>query len=461
MLDWVLSSSIKLLIETDQNSQRVVSHLCDLVRRSEGCVRSALVPAGTGARVIERKQISSQSVSNSGSLRRRLGPVLLVLYGTGVTIGAGIYVLIGPVAGHAGLYSPWAFFLAAVVMGLTVASYAELCTRFPVAAGEAAYVRNAFRSRTLSRLTGFLMIITAVVASATVALGASGYIAQFVDWPQPLVVGAIVVLLGMVSIWGVLESVLLASVFTLVEIGGLLVIVITGLVDGVPIGTSLFAFPLADPSSWSGIAFASVLAFFAFIGFEDLTNMAEETVAPERTMPIAMVVTLIATTVLYMLVAAVAVTSVPIADLAESEAPLSLVFSRLANINPAAMSLIAIIATLNTILAEMTMATRVVYGMARQGDLPLRFGHVHRHTSTPIPATIVIVAVTFLLTLLVPFIELAKATSIATLVIFALVNLALIRIRLRDGFGAHLRVPMWMPIAGLLTSIGMIASVVL
>jgi amino acid transporter len=406
------------------------------------------------------KQAPRRRLSESGALRRRLGPILLVLYGTGVTVGAGIYVLIGSVAAHAGLYSPWAFFLAAVVMGLTVASYAELCTRFPVAAGEAAYVRNAFRSRTLSRLTGLLMVATAVVASATVALGASGYIAQFLDWPRPVVISIVLALLGAVSIWGVLESVLLASLFTLIEIGGLLLIIALGFVKGTPIGPVLLSIPLADAGAWSGIGVASVLAFFAFIGFEDLTNMAEEAVAPERTMPVAMAVTLLATTVLYMLVAAVAVTNVPIAELAASEAPLSLVFVRLANINPAALSLIAIVATLNTILAEMTMATRVLYGMARQGDLPSQFAVVHRRTSTPIPATLVIVATTFVLTLIVPFVELAEAASLATLTIFVLVNASLIRIRLRDGAGPHLRVPMWIPVAGFVTSLGMVVSAV-
>src|SRR5512132_1492971 len=94
----------------------------------------------------------------SAVLRRRLGLPLLVLYGTGITIGAGIYVLIGAVAGHAGVYAPWSFILAATVMALTVASYAELSTRFPVSAGEAAYVRAAFNSRILAVLTGLLTI---------------------------------------------------------------------------------------------------------------------------------------------------------------------------------------------------------------------------------------------------------------------------------------------------------------
>src|SRR6185369_10509502 len=117
------------------------------------------------------------------SLRRRLNLALLTLYGIGVTIGAGIYVLIGPVAGHAGVHAPLAFVLAAIVMGLTVCSYAELCTYFPVAAGEAAYVKAAFGDRWLSTITGLLMIATAIVASAAVALGSVGYIAEFIDLP--------------------------------------------------------------------------------------------------------------------------------------------------------------------------------------------------------------------------------------------------------------------------------------
>jgi amino acid transporter len=403
----------------------------------------------------------SRILTQSAKLRRRLGPALLILYGTGVTVGAGIYVLIGPVAASAGRHAPWAFLLAAVVMGLTVASYAELCSRFPVAAGEAAYVRFAFKSRLLSTCTGLAMIGTAVVASATVAIGASGYIRQFVDWPQPVLVAAIVFALGAISVLGVLESVLLASLFTLIEVGGLLVIIVTGFATGAPVQESLFALPPLTAASWSGIAFASLFAFFAFIGFEDLTNMAEETVAPERTMPVALITTLVVTTALYMLVAAVAVTSVPPQELAASPAPLSLVFRTIVGISPAAISVIAIVATLNTILAEMTMATRVVYGLARQGDLPRHFAHVHTKTATPVLATVAVVAATFFLTMLVPFLELAEATSIATLVVFAMVNLALIRIRLRDGSGRHLRVPIWMPVAGFATSLAMIASATL
>src|SRR5450759_3989147 len=207
----------------------------------------------------------------AAALQRRLSLPLLVLYGIGITIGAGIYVLIGAVAGHAGTYAPWSFVLAAVVMAFTVGCYAELTTRFPVSAGEAAYVRAAFRSRAASTLTGLLTIVIGIVSSAAVALGAAGYIAQFTDWPPSAVVALLLAVFGAVAAWGILESVLLASLL--------------------------------------GIGYASPLAFFALIGFEDLANVVQEAKVPHRGIPRAMVLTLVISTVLYVAVAAIAATA--------------------------------------------------------------------------------------------------------------------------------------------------------
>jgi amino acid transporter len=377
------------------------------------------------------------------ALRRRLGLPLLVLYGVGITIGAGIYVLIGAVAGHAGRYAPWSFLLAALTMAFTVGSYAELATRFPVSAGEAAYVRAAFRSRTASTLTGLMTILIGIVSSATVSLGAAGYIGQFVDWPQGVIVAAVLAALGAVAVWGILESVLLASLFTLIEAGGLAIIIVAGIHARVPVGSAL-ALPPFDAGTLSGIGYASLLAFFAFIGFEDLANVVEEAKAPHRDIPRAMALTLIISTVLYVAVAAIAVAAVPVGELAASSVPLSLVFHTIANVSPVTISLIAIVATLNTILAQMTMAARVVYGMARQGDLPGFAGRVHPKTATPLFATAVIVVTTLALALLVPFERLAEGTSLATLLVFMLVNLSLLRLRHRriHSDGPHVRVPL-------------------
>jgi amino acid transporter len=399
----------------------------------------------------------------SAPLQRRLGLPLLVLYGVGITIGAGIYVLIGAVAGHAGRYAPWSFALAALCMALTVGSYAELATRFPVSAGEAAYVRAAFASRLASTLTGLLTILIGIVSSAAVALGAAGYIGQFTDWPQSLVVIALLLALGAVAAWGILESVLLASLFTLIETGGLIAIIVAGVHARLPFAEVLLAAPPLEAATLSGIAYASLLAFFAFIGFEDLANVVEEAKLPQRDIPRAMVLTLLISSALYLAVATIAVLAVPIDTLAASPAPLSLVFRAVANISPATISVIAIVATLNTILAQMTMAARVVYGMARQGDLPRLAGHVHPKTATPLIATALIVAATLLLALLVPFERLAEGTSLATLVVFALVNLSLLRLRHRKFHtpGPHVRVPVWVPAAGFAVCLAMMAAAVL
>jgi amino acid transporter len=379
----------------------------------------------------------------------------LALYGVGITIGAGIYVLIGAVAGHAGRYAPWSFLLAALTMAFTDGSYAELATRFPVSAGEAAYVRAAFRSRTASTLTGLMTILIGIVSSATVSLGAAGYIGQFVDWPQGVIVAAVLAALGAVAAWGILESVLLANLFTLIEAGGLAIIIVAGIHARVPVSPAL-ALPRFD----AGIGYASLLAFFAFIGFEDLANVVEEAKAPHRDIPRAMALTLVISMVLYVAVAAIAVAAVPVGELAASLAPLSLVFRAVTSVSPVTISLIAIVATLNTILAQISMAARVVYGMARQGDLPGFTGHVHPKTATPLFATAAIVVATLVLPLLVPFERLAEGTSLATLLVFLLVNLSLLRLRHRGvhSDGPHVRVPLWVPAAGCVTCLAMMAA---
>ena len=396
---------------------------------------------------------------NTARLSRRLNLTLLTLYGIGVTIGAGIYVLIGAVADHAGQNAPLSFLCAAIVMGLTVGSYAELCTRYPVAAGEAAYVKAAFRLRWLSIVVGILMTATGVIAASTVSLGSLGYIAQFIELPSWLVLIIIVAGLGLVSAWGVLESVVLASIFTIIEVGGLAAIIVAALHKGVPFETAILAWPQGGTSVWLGIAFAGLLAFFAFTGFEDLTNMVEEAHTPERNVPIAMAITLVVTTVLYAVVAAISVTAIAPRDLAASPAPLSIVFREVAGISPLAISAIAIVATLNTIIAQMTMAVRVLYGLAQQGDVPKIFGQVNRKTSTPLVATATIIVAVIAAAYIAPLERLAELTSIGTLAIFALVNLALLRLRAtRAKPRGTITVPIIVPLLGFLSCVAMMIT---
>lgn len=393
-------------------------------------------------------------------LRRRIGLPLLVLYGTGITVGAGIYVLIGAVAGHAGVYSAWAFALAAAVMAFTAASYAELATRYPVSAGEAAYVRAAFGSRLLSTAVGSLRLATGIIAAAAVTLGGAGYIRQLIELPTLLIAVTIVVALGIIAAWGILESVMLAGLLTLIETGGLVWIIASAVHSGIAFSPALLVPPPLDAGVLSGITFASLLAFFAFVGFEDLANVVEEAKSPQRNIPRAMALTLLITSVLYVSIAAISVSAVAPSILAASPAPLSLVFRSVAGISPATFNVIAIVSTLNTILAQITMTARVAYGMARQGDLPRMVGDVHSPTGTPLVATGLVMLAVAALALTFPLEPLAESTSLATLLIFAVVNLSLLRVRSRPAQpgAAIVRVPLWIPWLGLVTCVLMMGN---
>ena len=184
----------------------------------------------------------------------------------------------------------------------------------------AAYVRAAFQSRLLSTMTGLSTVVIGIVSPAAVTLGSAGYIRQFVDLPQGIIVVTVVVVLGAVAAWGILESVLIASVFTLIEVGGLLIIIAVAIHAQLPLATALGHWPPLEIGTLSGIAFGSLLAFFAFIGFEDLANVVEEAKTPHRDIPRAMVLTLLISTALYVAVAAIAVSAVSADRLAASPA---------------------------------------------------------------------------------------------------------------------------------------------
>lgn len=401
---------------------------------------------------------SVQEIPETGKprLKRSLNLPLLVLYGLGTTIGAGIYVLVGAAAGRAGIYAPMAFVAAAIGIAPTAASYGELASRYPVSAGEAAYVNAGFGSRAMSLFTGWLVIVSGVVASAAIAIGCAGYIRTFIDLPISLVVTAVIVTMGLVAAWGIVESVLLTALFTLIEAGGLIVLVYAGfshdsdLILRVP---ETFP-PIAELGIWLGIANAGLLAVFAFIGFEDMVNVAEETRRPRITLPWAIFLTLAITTILYTLVTMVAVLAVAPAELAKSEAPLSLVYSRLTGASPIMISGVAIFATANTILVQLIMASRVVYGMAEQGTMPKLFARVNALTRTPLFATLAIVTVTLILALGFNLERLAEVTSQIVLVIWALANMALVLIKLRKGPEPDdaFIVPLWVPITGFVFS---------
>jgi len=392
-------------------------------------------------------------------LRRRLTLPLLTLYGLGVTIGAGIYVLVGATAAKAGVYAPISFLLAAVVVGFTGFSYCELATRYPVSAGEAAYIRAGFNSRALTLTVGLMVVSSGVVSSAAIAIGAAAYLQAYVPLSPQLLTALVVLLVGLVAVWGILESVTLAALFTVIEIGGLGLVVYFGLASkpevladfGAEFGNLI---PPFEVGVWSGIVSAGLLAFFAFVGFEDMVNVAEEVKEPGKTMPRGIILTLIMATVIYFTVVSVVVLVVPMHTLVGSSAPLALIFDSAGPMPRGLFSIIAIIATVNGALIQIIMASRVIYGLAAQGSLPRILAKVNPHTRTPLPATGLVVGIILLLACFLPIAELARTTSIIVLMVFALVNLALLRLKWSGPApsGDVFHVPIWVPRLGFATS---------
>jgi basic amino acid/polyamine antiporter, APA family len=395
-------------------------------------------------------------------LRRSLSLPLVVLYGLGVTIGAGIYVLLGATTARAGIYAPVSFVVASIVMAFSAASFAELSARFPVSAGEAAYVRAGFQSSSLALLVGFLVILTGVVSSAAITVGSTGYLLEFIDFSDPTLVSIVVLTVGIIAAWGIMESVIFASIFTIIEAGALVAIIIVGIGSNPDLIFDLPRVipPLADLGAWTAISGAGLLAFFAFIGFEDIVNLAEEVKHPQRNLPRAIFLTLGISTLIYFLVTLVAVLSVPVDELAASRAPISFVFGHITGASPVVITAIAIVATLNGVIIQIIMSSRVLYGLGKQGSVPVIFARIHARTRTPLIATGTVTAVVLVLALLFPLEGLAEWTVRIVLVNFALVNMALLLLKRRGSTAPEggFTVNIWVPFAGVITCLALLAG---
>jgi amino acid transporter len=391
-------------------------------------------------------------------LSRSLSLPMLVLYGLGTTIGAGIYALIGEVAAVAGYLAPFSFLVASLMAAVTAMSFAELSARLPRAAGEALYVREGLSSRALSTSIGLLVAFAGLVSAAAMVNGFVGYLHQFVAADRVVAIVLITLAMGAVAAWGIAESVSIASLITVVEIGGLLLVIAVSpgsLPDDPFNGVQLL--PALDGERWGYVFSGAILAFYAFIGFEDMVNVAEEVKRVRRNLPLAILLTLGITTLLYLLLMTVAVLSVPPAELAASEAPLAYLYQQYTGGNAYIISVIGMFAILNGALIQVVMATRVVYGLSAMGQLPAALCSVHPRTRTPLFATALVTAVILTLAISGGLASLAKLTSTTMLIVFSIVNLALWRIKRRDPRPQGVRVfPAWVPMSGFLVSIAFV-----
>lgn len=396
-------------------------------------------------------------------LARRIGLPLLTCYGLGTILGAGIYVLVGKVAGSSGMLAPLAFLVAAIVAGVTALSYCQLTVLYPRSSGEASYVEASFNQALLTKVVGYLVIFTGIVSAATLTRGFLGYSSTFVELPVPVGVILVVGLIGGLAIWGISESLWAAGFITLLEVLGLVLVIWLA-------GDSLGALPdrlpeliIPDGGAWVGVLAGAFLAFYAFIGFEDMVNIVEEVKQPERNMPLSIILALAVSTLLYILIALIAVLGMPMDELSRSEAPIYHLLESRHSQAAVWIALISLLAIVNGILAQTIMGSRVLYGMATQSRAPKIFARVSVVTRTPWIATLLVVILTATFAIWLPLEQLAKTTSFIVLCVFTLVNLALWKVRRTEdakSVAMAVRLPSF-PLLGAVLCIGLLGFQVL
>ena len=365
-------------------------------------------------------------------LKRVLGTTRITLYGIGTIIGAGIYVLLGEVVAAAGSFSAISFLLAAIIVSFSAYSYAHLSRKFPVSAGEAVYVQEAFGLAPLSSIVGWIIVFAGIVSAATIANGFTAYFKLFVAWPDVLIILLLVSLLTTIAAWGVNVSVSVAVATTLLEFFGLTLVIYAG-GDKIPaLLNNPSAYLLPDSATaWSGVGIGAFIAFYAFIGFEDMVNMAEEVKEPERTLPRGILIALAVSTMLYFLVALTALAALPLDELAGAEAPLARIIEHNTQIPVWIIGGIGMIAVVNGALLQIIMASRILYGMGKRGLAPALLSSIHERTRTPLLATLLVGGVVLIFALTLPLSTLAQLTSGTILLVFTLVNLALFTLNQR------------------------------
>jgi len=370
-------------------------------------------------------------------LHRTIGPAQMALYGLGSMLGAGIYGLIGKAAGIAGNAVWLAFVVALVAALLTALSYASLGSRYPRAAGAAYVTKRAYGFPLLSFMVGLALVCSGLTSIATQSQVFAANIAELfglkaipLSW---LALGFLAILTGIVF-RGIRESMWVNVLCTLVEAGGLILVVAAGISYWGSV--NYFATPAglgSDPASLL-IMQGAVLAFFAFIGFEDMYNVAEEVRNPERNLPLGLILAMAGAALLYIAVAITAVSVVPWGELAEAPGPITEVVGRAAPaISPIVFTAITLFAVANTALVNYVTASRLIYGMARQGLLPAALGNVHEGRRTPHFAILALFLILAPLALIGTITELAAATVLLLLLVFMVVNGALFILKRREG----------------------------
>lgn len=394
------------------------------------------------------------------ALKRELGLLSTILYGIGIILGAGIYALIGVGAGLAGNLLWLAFLISAIIAIFTGLSYAELSSMFPRAAAEYNYTKKAFGFETFSFAIGWILVIGTVIAAATVALGFAGYFVSLFGGEKTLVAVGLILLMALLNYVGIRESARFNNIASIIEASGLLLVVAVWILFPPVSPGNILQMP---ETGIAGLMGAIGIIFFAYIGFENIANLAEEVKDSRRNIPLALIISLLISTILYILVSIAAVSEVGSAALSGSDAPLTMVVSRGLGGYSSILSIIALFATGNTVLIFLIAASRILYGMSKSHSLPRALSDTDSH-GTPKYAILATAALASLIALSGDIKTIAQLTDLGVFIAYAAVNAALIALagrKLKRPFTSPriLGVPVlaWLGIASslfMLTSFG-------
>ena len=415
--------------------------------------------AASGSKAAEART----AAEGTGELKRAIGPKLLLLFIVGDILGGGIYALVGEVGAETGGAIWIAFTLALVMAAFTAGSYAELVSKYPHSGGAGLFVHRAFKNSLISFLVAFAVAMSGITSAAALSRAFGGdYLAEFVDVKVVLAALGLLVLIALVNFRGIAESVKLNVGFTIVELGGLLLIVIISVVaigqGDADVGRS---FEIKEDASLLGAALAgAALAFYALLGFEDSVNIAEEVKNPTSVYPKVLFGGLAIAGVVYLLVTIGASAVVPTQDLTNSSGPLlEVVKQGPLGIDTKVFSAIGLLALSNGALINMIMASRLLYGMSREGVLPKPFSAVHSGRRTPWVAIIFTTLVAAGLIIEADLEKLAATTVALLLVVFTVVNISVLYLRRDPVDHDHFKVPWPIPILGIGVSIALMTQV--
>lgn len=397
------------------------------------------------------------------SLHRVMGPWLLLLFIVGDILGTGIYALTGQVAKQVGGVVWLPFLVAFVVAVITAFSYLELVTKYPKAAGAALYAHKAFGIHFVTFIVAFAVMCSGITSASTAsrAFAANLSTAFGLGFEGGFAITAVglgfMALVAAVNFRGVGESVKVNVLLTCVELSGLLLIIGIGLWaitqgNGDVSRVTQFKPAVDGGMFWSVIA-ATTLAFFAMVGFEDSVNMAEECKDPVRHFPKVLLGGLVITGIIYMLVSISAITLVSPEKLGEGETPLLQVVQAGAPGFPLGIfGVITMFAVANSALINMLMASRLVYGMAREHVLPGALGRVHATRRTPYIAIGFTTLLAFGLILFVGEVPaLGGTTALLLLCVFTVVNISVLVLRKDKVEHKHFKTPTLLPVLGALS----------